>query len=278
MSEIKKIDFAKFLQNQDFALHQLMIVEFEKLTDQKVTDVLTPYKTKFNKFDEVLKLGGKSPYSQKLADLDKLQDKAYVGMAAQARAMLDHFNSEKAEIAYQANIIIKKYGNPCRLPYLQEDAVLKNLIQDLEAFDNKPSGGDDRPEIESLDDVTNRLEKIGLREWLDELKARNAEFMALYAQRNEEDAAIVTGATKQARNETDEAYYAVARRVNSLADLNGDADYLTVINNINQLLDKEQATLATHRTTTAKRNAKKKEEGGKDDSGNKGEDDRPEIE
>ena len=94
--------------------------------------------------------------------------------------------------------------------------------------------------------------------------------MNLYAKRNEEDAAIVTGATKEARNETDAAYYEVARRINSLADINGEADYLTVINNINQLLDKELTALATHRTTTAKRNAKKKEQPG-------GEDDRPVI-
>lgn len=278
MAEIKKIDFSRFLQNQVFALHQLLIDEFSKLTDPKVTSVLTPYKSKFIKFDEVLKQGGKSPYSQKLSELDKLQDKAYTGLANQNKTMLNHFNSQKAEIAYQVNIILNKYGNPCRLPYLQEDAVIKNLVQDLEKFDNKSPSEDDRPVIDALDDINDRLEKIGLREWLDELIARNADFMLLYTQRNEEDAAIITGATKQARNETDEAYYIVARRVNSLADLNGDADYLTVINNINQLLDKELATLAAHRTTTAKRNAKKKEEGGKDDSGNKGEDDRPVIE
>lgn len=264
MAEIKKVDFSRFLQNQDFGLHQLLIAEFEKLDDPKVTTLTNTYKTKFNQFDEVLKVGGKSPYSLKLSDLDKLQDKAYTGLVTQNKVMLEHFDPEKAEIAYQVDIILNKYGNPCRLPFLQEDAVIKNLIQDLEAFDNKQSE-DDHPVIESLDDVTNRLEIIKVREWLDELKKRNADFIALYTQRNEENASIVTGATKKARNETDEAYYQVARRINSLADINGEADYLTVINNINQLLDKELATLALHRTTTTKRNAKKKEEGGKDD-------------
>lgn len=270
MAEIRKVDFSRFLQNQVFALHQLLIAELKKLTDSKVTPVLTIYETKFNKFDEVLKVGGKSPYSMKLADLNKLQDKAYMGLLNQTKAHLEHFDPEKAEIAYQVHIILNKYGNPCRLPYLQESAVIKNVIQDLEVFDNK-SEEDDRPVIESINDLVNRLEKIGLREWLEELKRRNADFTALYTQRNEENASIINGATKLARNETDNAYYDVARRVNSLADLNGEADYLTVINNINQLLDKELAVVAAHRTTTKKRNDKKKEEGGGKD------DDRPII-
>ena len=269
MAEIKKVDFSRFLQNQDFTLHGLLIAEIEKLTEPKITDLRTIYKNKYNTFDDVLKVGGKNPNSKKLSDLDLLQDKAYTGLAAQNKAMLNHFDPEKAEIAYQVDVILKKYGNPCRLAYLQEDAVIKNLIQDLEAFDNKPGG--DRPEIESLDGVTNRLEKIGLREWVDQLKMKNEEFMALYTQRNEENATIVTGATKEARDATDAACYDVVRRINALADINGEADYLTVINNINQLLDKELAALALHRTTTKKRNDKKKEEGG-------GSSDRPEIE
>lgn len=268
MAEIKKTDFSRFLQNQDFTLHELLIAEIEKLTDPKITDLRTIYKAKQALFDEVLKVGGKSPYSQKLVDQDLLRDNAYTGLAAQNRAMLGHFDPVKAEIAYEVDLILKKYGNSTRLPYLQEDAVIKNLLQDLENFDKKEAG--DRPEIESLEEVTNRLEKINLREWVDQLRLRNEAFMMLYAQRNETDASIVTGATKKARNETDSAYYDVAWRINSLADVNGEADYIAVINNINQLLDKELTVAATHRTTAAKRNAKKKEEG-------KEEDDRPVI-
>lgn len=269
MAEIRKIDLTRFLQNQDFTLHGLIIAEIAKLTDPKLTDLRTVYEEKYAKFDEVLKIGGKSPYSIKLSDADHEQDKAYTGMAAQNRAMLNHFDPEKAEIAYNVDIILKKYGNPCRLPYLQEDSVIKNLLQDLEDFDNKKV--EERPGELSLDGVVNRLEKIGLREWVDQLRDKNAEFMLLYSMRNAEDASIVTGATKTARDATDAAYYDVVRRINSLADINGDAAYITVIDNINQLLDKESAVAAAHRTTTAKRNAKKKGETG----GSSGDGERP---
>lgn len=266
MAEIKKVDFSKFLQNQDYTLHSLLIAEIDKLTDAQLNELHAAYKSKFQVFDETLKIGGKNPNSLKLSDLDKLQDNAYTGLMTITRAMLYHTDPEKVEIATQVDIILKKYGNPCRLPYLQENSVIKNLIHDLEAFDNKEEE-DDRPVIESLslENVTNRLEKIGLREWVDQLKLKNEEFMALYAVRNEEEASIVTGATKEARNAADAAYYDVVRRINALAELNGEADYLTVINNINQLLDKELASLALHRTTTKKRNDKNKDEGDDDD-------------
>lgn len=261
MAEIKKVDFSKFLQNQDYTLHCLLIAEIDKLNDAQLNELHAAYKSKFQVFDEVMKIGGKNPNSLKLSDIDQQQDRAYYGLAAYNRAMINHFDQEKAEIAIQVDYILKKYGSPCRLPYLQENSVIKNLIQDLEAFDNKEEE-DDRPVIESfsLENVNNRLEKIGLREWVDQLKLKNEEFMALYALRNEEEAAIVTGATKEARNATDVAYYDVMRRINALAELNGEADYLTVINNINQLIDKELASLALHRTTTQKRNDKNKAE------------------
>lgn len=258
MMEIQKTDFSKFLQNQDFALHSLILAEVKTLTDEHLPSVVTPYGEALDHFDQMLKTGGTSPHSKRIAELDKKRDDVYTGMAAHTRNMKKHFDAEKAETAYQAEVIIKRYGNPTRLPYLQEDAVLKNLITDLRAFGNAATEpGED---AQAADGATDRLAAIGLTEWVEQLETVNNEFMALYSQRNEEDAATETGATKAARTATDEAWYAVARRINSLVDIFGEAAFKEVINNINQLIDKELATLATHRTNVAKRNAKEEAE------------------
>lgn len=261
MMEIQKTDFSKFLQNQDFALHSLILAEVKKLTDEHLPSVVTPYGKALEHFDQMLKTGGTSPHSKRIAELDKKRDDVYTGMAAHTRNMKKHFDAEKAETAYQAEVIIKRYGNPTRLPYLQEDAVLKNLITDLRAFGNAATEPEeDEPVVQSNGEAQNRLALIGLLEWVEQLETVNDEFMALYSQRNEEDAATETGATKAARTATDEAWYAVARRINSLVDIFGEAAFKEVINNINQLIDKELATLATHRTNVAKRNAKEEAE------------------
>ena len=267
MATIQTIDFSRFLQNQVFTLHGLILAELETLSDDKLTDLKAAYAAAYAQFDAVLKTGGTNPYTKKLADADSEQDKAYTGLAAQNRVMLKHFDAEKADIAYQVELILKKYGNPTRLPYLQEDSVIKNLLQDLEALDAAgQSGGEggeeERPGGLSLLAATEEapLSKIYLREWVDRLKEKNDEFLQLYAARNVEDAAVVAGATKAAREATDGAYAAVVRRINSLVEINGDADYLTVINNVNRLIDKERAVLSLRRTTASKRKGQDSEE------------------
>ncbi len=59
--EIQKTDFSKFLQNQDFALHTLILAEVKKLTDEHLPAVVEPYEEALNQFDEALKNGGTSP-------------------------------------------------------------------------------------------------------------------------------------------------------------------------------------------------------------------------
>ena len=65
------------------------------------------------------------------------------------------------------------------------------------------------------------------------------------------------------RQETDAAYRAVVKRLNALAEVNGETDYLEIINNINRLIDRQKAILATRKTINAKRATQKPEGGGK---------------
>ncbi len=243
MAQIQSVDFSRFLQNQDFALHELILVEVKKLSASQLTNVVTTYDGAFTKFDETLKVGGKSPYSRQLSDLDKVRDKYYTGFVAQVNAMLNHFDERKAHIAYLVKLILDKYGNPTRLPYLQEDAVIKNLIADLRVLDNATptEPEEDEPVVQSDSEEHDLLVVIGVRDWLDRLEEANNTFMAVYSERNAVDATVVTGATRESRNATDAAAVNVFRRINALAELNGDADYIVVIDNINQLIDKEKA-------------------------------------
>ena len=101
----------------------------------------------------------------------------------------------------------------------------------------------------SLEDVTNRLQMAGLERWVMRLKEANEKFISFL--------------TKAARQETDAAYRAVVKRLNALAEVNGETDYLEIINNINRLIDRQKAILATRKTINAKRATQKPEGGGK---------------
>ena len=65
---------------------------------------------------------------------------------------MNDFDPVIAEIARQIDIILRRNGDPCSLPYLAENSAVINLIQDLEEFDNH-SEEEERPG--ELSDPTN---------------------------------------------------------------------------------------------------------------------------
>ena len=111
----------------------------------------------------------------------------------------------------------------------------------------------------------------GLDRWVARLKEANEKFIVIFTNRNSQQATIVTGATKTARQDTDAAYRAIVKRLNALAEVNSDTDYLEIINNLNNLIDRQKTILATRKTLNAKKAAQKPEGGGKPDDESPGE-------
>lgn len=248
MTLIKSLDLKRLHQEEDFGFHQLMIIETSKCTDPKVVPVHKMYTDLFATFDEALKPGGKDPMTAELTSLDSQRDQAYAGMSSQARNMLRHFDPDKAAIARVVWEVIEKYGNPCSQPYIKENGIIENLIQELRVYDNPADG---RPEIESTAITHDRLAAIGLKEWVDHLERLNKQFIQLFSDRNAAQSAIITGASKATREATDKAYRDLARRINALAEVNGEADYLELINKMNKLIDYQLSVLAARNTKKA---------------------------
>ncbi|MCD7848253.1 MAG: DUF6261 family protein [Parabacteroides sp.] len=268
MSEITALNLGLLQQDEDFGFHNIALAEFQKCTDSKITELVNNYKAKYDLFDGTMKVGGgENVLSYDVTRLDQIRDEAYVGLKRQNNVALNDFDPVNAEIARQVDIILRRNGDPTALPYLAENSAIINLVQDLEAFDNKQE--EERPgELSlpasspldgvSLEGVTNRLQKIGLDRWVARLKEANEKFITFFTDRNSQQATLVTGATKAARQETDTAYRAVVKRLNALAEVNGDTDYLEIINEMNRLIDRQRAILATRKTLNAKAAAQKK--------------------
>lgn len=253
MVQVKSLDVKSLRQEEDFGFHKLMLIETAKCTDAKVVPLHKAYAAAFAYFDEVLKPGGKDPMTAQLYNLDSQRDQIYSGMAGQARNMIKHFDPDKIAIARTVSDIIDKYGDPRALPYIQENGVIENLVQELKAYDNPE---DDRPVIQSTGIEYDRLSAIGLKEWVDQLESLNNQFIQQFSERNAAQSAITTGASKKARTDADKAYQAIVKRINALIEVNGEEDYLEIVNKMNELIDYQQTTLAARST----RNAKKKNE------------------
>lgn len=258
MAEIKQYSLSQLRQEEDFGFHKVATAETAKCKDAKFVPVYQIYKTAYGTFDKALKQsGGEHALSQPIIAQDTVCDKLYRGLNSQVSAMEGFYDPAIAEVARQARIILKKYGNPTALPYLEEAGVLHNLIQELEAFDGV-SDSESPDEISADEITTNRLAAIHIDGWVTRLKTETARFLELFAERNTQNATIVTGVSKAARLATDDAYRAAVKRLNALAEVNGDADYIDVINAMNTLIDRQTAILKARATKSA--NKRKEEE------------------
>lgn len=246
MAEVKDFSLAPNRIEEDFGFHMLVLEQFTNITDEKLKIVLDPYKVEYGKFDISLKESGNaSLYSKNVQEKDAKCSIAYSHIAGIVKLTVDHYDSELAKIAQNVDFILRRYGNPNQLPYVEKMGVLTNLIQDLENYDVPTS---DRPE-EISDDPKKPLTKINIRGWLDELTNEKNIFVSYFDQRNAQQATFITGASKAARLATDAAYRDMVKRLNALSNLEPDNEtYTTIINNLNRLIDRQRAILASRKT------------------------------
>ena len=258
MAEIKVYNTAIAHQEEAFGFHKVAVAEMAKCKDAKFAPVYQIYKAAYDTFDNALKQGGgEHALSQPIVAQDTVCDKLYRGLNSQVSTMEGFYDPALAEVARQARIILKKYGNPTALPDLEEAGVLHNLILELEAFDGV-SDSESPDEISADEITTNRLAAIHIDGWVTRLKTEAARFLELFAERNAQNATIVTGATKAARLAADNASRAAAKRLTAPAEVNGDTDYIDVINAMNTLIDRQTAILKARATKSA--NKRKEEE------------------
>lgn len=190
----------------------------EDLTALKINAVYTEtYLPAFNALDEALIPFRKTGLTQALLDLDAQRDTAIVGLARIARSFIDFPVEEKAKAADLVKRHIDKYGkSPQALGLLQQTGVVINLLQDF----GKP-------------DVKAAVEAIGATPWVAILQKANNQFVEVFKQRTEEEAAIEPGKTKAARIAMQEALMYTCKFINALAMVNGEAPYQRMTDNIN---------------------------------------------
>lgn len=254
MAEIKQYSLSQLRQEEDFGFHKVATAEIAKCKDAKLVSKYEAYKAAYETFDKALKQsGGENVLSQPIVAQDAICDKLYRGLNNQVSVMETFYDPAIAEVARKARIILRKYGNPTSLPFLEEAGVLHNLIQELEDFDG--SSDSESPDEISGEITSKRLAAIHIDGWVERLKIEIARFLELFSERNTQNATVVTGATKAARLAADDAYRAAVKHLNALAEINGDADYIDVINAMNSLIERQQAIIKTRATKNA--NARK---------------------
>jgi hypothetical protein len=242
-TRILYVDTSRFYNEQAFGYFSLIEGEFAKCNAPSFKARRAKFSHCLAAFDAVLELPRKNLLTQAIIKADRRRDNAYRHLVERVRIDTRHFKPEKAEAARQVNAILEHYHNPIALPYIQASGLLSNLVQDL-----------DEPVTRA------RLTLLDIVEWLDELKASNDEFFALFLARSNEQAGTGTGVTRKARRALERAYRECVACINALVEVEGPEAYAVMIGIINQLVIRQRSELRARQTRAKKAKAGKADE------------------
>ncbi len=159
---------------------------------------------------------------------DTRRDTNLRGLTQVIRGYLNHFDPAFRNAALLLDKNIRLYGPQV---YNQNYQSESNSITNMTA---------DWQETTALAEA---LELLGLREWGNELRTSNDAFIELYVLRTQEFGARTKDKLRDKRLEIDAAYLQLVTVLNARATLDEGNTYITVINELNALIDQTQATL-----------------------------------
>ena len=218
MIKINSITLSRLRNDANFQFH----TEFKELAEKQTPEALKikpqfdDYLPLYEKVDLAFKKINKSSITEQIQDADKARDNIWKSLTEINTAALRHFDGEVQSAAKRLKIVFDTYGNIARKSLNEQTSATYNILQDLESSKYAPD-----------------VAKVGLGEWVAELKARNTSFAELMRDRVGEGSLKVDIVLKKARAQLDEAYYAIAERVNAFVVIEGVGDYEPFIKKLN---------------------------------------------
>ena len=216
--KINQISLNRLRNDANFQFH----TEFKELAEKqtpealKIKPLFDVYLPLYEKVDLALKKIVKSSITAQIQEADKARDNIWQGLVETNSTALRHFSEEVREAAKRLKIVFDTYGNIARKSLSEQTSATYNILQDLESGKYAPD-----------------VARAGLGQWVAELKARNIALAELMRDRVDEGSVKVDIVLRKARTQLDEAYYAIAERVNAFVVIDGVADYEPFIRKMN---------------------------------------------
>lgn len=193
----------------------------------KLNAALTPLEKALQEEDLLLNLRRKEPGSQELALLDDERGKAWrvISLIVQTELL-----SKKADLlaaARQIDEVLGRYPRLIYLPHLQQTGGIKNLVTDLRSTD-----------------LTAAVQKLELKEKIDNLDAINKAFKALYLKRLKSGSYETRVNVRERRTVTDKEIETVTNLLDALHTLEASESTEQLITLYNNLVIKQSRLLA----------------------------------
>lgn len=197
---------------------------------QAMGTVWTGYSGAYTGFDEAFAQTRKWAQTSELKTMDDDRDAALSGFSAMLKAMLKSPNAEKRAAAERVQFVRQKYTLDPSAEYMKETTAIQQMVQEME-------------EDVQTDQA---LTTSGLKEWLQDLKAKNEAFLAKMNERTAEQAGQQKGLLKERRTLCEAAYRNVQKLLNAMAicEVPEGLDLSPVIDRLNAEVEHYRQILA----------------------------------
>ena len=241
-------------QDESFQFHSTIMGYYKEAA---YPETLVPEKAYFaaiEKYDSALNQIYYSAETRRIKALDKNRDRLYLGIAKVIHAYRLHYDLGVIRAAHALKILLRNFDNPAKLHYPAATSVIYNLSQEF-----------------LLPHYAPLVEKIGLTEWVAELKKANEDFDALFNKRSKEQSVLVKKLTITCRLEVEKCYRALMAVTESELIIKSNCPLEKYVDRINEQIATYKKIIAARKTHNAAKR-KKKAEGNKDDGEKAGDD------
>lgn len=161
---------------------------------------------------------------------DKAADRAWSAINTLLQLNVNHYDDAVTEAAKTVLDVFDNVPNPTHLPYAEEYSKLEALLTQLSA----------------IPVATLKLAMVD--GWIAELRKRVEAFNELRQTKTQVRSEIETGANKAARVALIEAYRDLIDKLNAMLLLNGSAEFETIAQHLNELIDASRAAMKAKKT------------------------------
>jgi len=166
---------------------------------------------------------------------DEARDTPTLGIFKVTDGLLHHFDPEIAQSAYRIKVVLDSFRGITRLPYAKQTAETIKLIENLKG----PLAAD--------------VTKAGLTPWVAEIEAKNNAFINIVGNRYDELDSRTDLRMKDVRMKTDDTYRTIAKRIDALIVVEGEAAYAPFVSKLNLRIDSYNASIAKRAALNAKK-------------------------
>lgn len=148
---------------------------------------------------------------------------------------LRHYDPAKKDASEHIARVMAVYGNINKKSKAEKTTAIRNLTHDLLAPENLPF-----------------LTLIEGTDWAMKLQSVNEEVDTIYLTRNNEETERISGNVRAARAVTDPVYTNIVDKINAQVIVNGEADYVHFINQLNGIIEDLITNLNSGKSGNAK--------------------------